>query len=149
LLRMVYVAFLFLSLGVYAVLALSIATKVYMLSMHVVEYLNGIHLATLYLAIVLYIASYVKRLRLLTFSSMALLLVSSYSGVIVEAWRFECVNVSMIPPFVLVVSCSNQCRVLCNHFASYEISVPLITAVIVALWSIIGIVRLEKRSSSS
>ncbi len=137
------------SLGVYATLFSMMGRGATLMSFSTVKTLNLIHIATLYLAIVAYFVSYVRRLRFSVLVSMVLLLVSSYSGVMAEVWRFQCVSALFIPPFIFELRCSSECHALCNHFTAFEVSIPLITTFVVLVWASINILRTRRPFYSS
>ncbi len=139
-LKIACVAVIALSLGVYAIALVGPRPSI---SLQLVEKLNLIHLAALYLAIVVYVINSIKRFPYAGLSCVSLLLISSYTGIVVEMWRFVGVVKGFIPPFVFVLTCAESTRALCNHFSSIEISVPLITAFISLCWGIYKLVSLR------
>ncbi len=141
-LKVVYVAFLILSLGVYALAAMGIRID---MATSVVEKINVLHLLLLYIAIGLYIVSSLKRIPHVGIACMTLLLISSYTGVLVETWRFVGVETKLIPPFVFVITCAQGYRALCDHYSAYEISVPLATAFVVACWALYKLVSTMRK----
>ncbi len=133
------------AIGVYIIAATCDNVK---LSVGIAQYLNLIHLASLYIAMAIYVMNSVKRIPFGTVSCMTLLLLSSYTGIIVEIWRFEGVYKSVIPPFLFILTCAERYQALCDHFSAYEISVPMITAFVVLCWSLhIILASIKKRGN--
>jgi len=108
--------------------------------------LDEVHLATLYAAIAIYIAkSLVPRFRWGSLCSIALLVVSGYTGALVESQELHFLQYYFIPPFIVAEACSARFRALCDHHGVIAISVSLIEAFIVLLWCLYK--ALHKRST--